>query len=80
MTATELRCDNRILHGVLENRVLEVKCRSARCGARRGVVIIHRFSVVTGGLLETLQFKDPITRKVGEQDGSRGNVSAVRAP
>lgn len=74
----ELRCGNRILHGILEDGFLEFKCRSARCGAGRGVVVIHRFSATSGDLLETLVFKDPaMNRKVGEQNGPGSNRVAV---
>jgi len=59
----ELRCENSILHGILKDGVLEVKCRSARCGAHRGSVVIHRFSTHTGSLLETKVYKDPAYRK-----------------
>lgn len=55
----ELRCANGIMFGKLEDGVLEVKCRSAYCGASRGVVVIHQFSTLTGDLLETLRFRDP---------------------
>jgi hypothetical protein len=56
--ATELRCEAK-LHGVLEDGVIEVRCRSAFCGARAGVVIIHRFHAMSGDLLETKKFRDP---------------------
>jgi hypothetical protein len=76
----ELRCENKILHGILEDGFLEVKCRSARCGARKGAVVIHRFNASSGELLETKVFKDPAeNRKVGEQHGPGGNSSAIRS-
>lgn len=57
---TELRCDNGILYGILVSEgVVEVKCRSQRCGASAGVVVLHRFSTVTGELLDTNQFAEP---------------------
>lgn len=62
---------------MLEDGILEFKCRSSRCGAGRGKVIIHRFSATSGDLLETKVFKDPTDRKVGEQDGSAGSCSAL---
>lgn len=59
MIATELRCDNKILHGILrDDHILEVKCRSERCGARRGVVVLHQFNLKTGDLL-TKRYKTP---------------------
>lgn len=55
----ELRCGKR-LHGVLtDDGVLEVSCRSALCGHIDGAVVIHRFDVETGQLLDTRKYKDP---------------------
>lgn len=61
----QLRCPNQILFGELdhEDGVLEVKCRSKRCGAAPGKVILHRFSTHTGNFLETKVFRDPKQRK-----------------
>lgn len=59
----ELRCGNGIKFGDLVDGVLEVKCRSSRCGHRSGSVILHRFDTLTGELLESRQFKDPAYRK-----------------
>ncbi|QPX62566.1 hypothetical protein SEA_WOLLYPOG_13 [Arthrobacter phage Wollypog] len=70
----ELRCPNEILFGVLDDGVIEVKCRSSRCGARAGVVILHRFDTHTGRLLGTRSFKDPVSnkqRKVVMENASR---------
>lgn len=57
----DVRCDSGILFGMLDSdtMVLETKCRSGRCGAAPGVVVIHRFSCTTGELLGTQRFKDP---------------------
>lgn len=54
----ELRCEFR-KHGVLSDRVLEIKCRSKFCGAEPGVTVLHRFDAESGALLETKLFKDP---------------------
>ena len=63
--AVELRCDKR-LHGVLTDEgVLEISCRSALCGHRNGVVVIHQFDPVTGELLDTRYYKDPATLMEG---------------
>lgn len=59
----EIRCDNGILFGMVEDNVLEVKCRSRRCGHEVGTVAIHRFDLTTGELQGTLLFNDPATRK-----------------
>ena len=62
---SELRCPNRKLFGIIdpEDGILEVKCNSARCGARFGVVILHRFDLHKGVFLETRSFLDPIKLK-----------------
>lgn len=67
----ELRCEHKILFGVLysEQGVVEFKCRSARCGARPGAVVIHRFDVHTGVLLKTYKFKDPGKREEVQEHG-----------
>lgn len=62
----DVRCDKK-LHGIIENGVLEVKCGSVFCGARRGAVVIHRFSLQDGKLIDTKHFKDP---------GVKGEASA----
>lgn len=57
----ELRCPNGIKFGDLDTEVLEVKCRSARCGAGYGVVVLHRFDTTTGEFVGTKRFRDPVT-------------------
>ena len=55
-----MRCPN-TLHGViLDGVVLEVKCRHKRCGAVKGVVVLHRFDLLTGDLIETKMYRDPV--------------------
>lgn len=58
----DLRCDSGILHGKLEDVVVEFKCKSARCGHQPGTVVLHRFNVLTGELLATVKFTDPTRR------------------
>lgn len=59
-----LYCGNKILFGVIHPEgILEVKCRSGRCGHRPGVLVFHRFDLHTGELVETKQYKDPIHGK-----------------
>lgn len=72
----ELRCSSSILHGVIEDGVLEVLCKSNRCGKESGVVVLHRFNVETGKLIETKKYKDP-TRK-GKSDAS-GHCVSIRS-
>jgi hypothetical protein len=54
----DLRCEFK-KHAELLDGALEVKCRSSLCGARSGAVVIHRFDVHSGALLETLRFAEP---------------------
>lgn len=54
----DLRCEH-IKHAELTAGVIEVKCRSSYCGARKGVVVIHRFNAATGERLQTLRFAEP---------------------
>lgn len=76
----DLRCDNGILFGVIipEEDLIEVKCRSRRCGHGAGVVVLHRFSLRTGEMKGTLQFKDPAYRKE-EGDATDNYPAAVRS-
>ncbi len=68
----EIRCENGIKFADVEDGVLEVKCRSKRCGHEAGAVVIHRFLINTGELLETRKFKTPSTstRKGAGRDES----------
>lgn len=62
----ELRCDSSILHGIMvAEGVLELPCRSRWCGKRPGVVVLHRFNIQTGELVETLRFSEPKVEKEG---------------
>jgi hypothetical protein len=55
---TDIRCRGK-LHGILINEeTVEIKCRSAICGARAGVVVLHEFNIHTGDLVQTRRFKD----------------------
>lgn len=61
--STDLRCDSDKLLGRLDEGLIELRCRSRWCGYRPGVVIIHRFSAVTGLLIDTKQYQNPSTTK-----------------
>lgn len=76
----ELRCDNGIKFGEVlpEEGLIEVKCRSRRCGHEAGTVVLHRFDLETGEQKGTLQFKDPAYRKEGT-DASDKRSAALRA-
>lgn len=69
----DLRCENGIKFGEINDGVLEVKCRSNRCGARQGIVVIHRYDCLTGRPLRTRRFKDPVPshRKEATANGRR---------
>jgi hypothetical protein len=56
----ELRCSNGIKFGELQEATLEVKCRSARCGAGPGVIVLHEFDVLTGNMIGTQVYRDPV--------------------
>lgn len=69
----DLRCDNGIKFGDLEDNFLEVKCRSDRCGAKAGVVVLHRFDVETGKLVSTRKFRDPGPVRKGMRVAEHGS-------
>lgn len=73
----ELRCKGR-LHGILGEGFVEVKCDSIRCGARKGVVVLHRFAAVDGAFIDTLRFKEPNEKEV-KANGSSRIRSSVRS-
>lgn len=75
----ELRCGKR-LHGVLtDDGVLEISCRSALCGHRDGIIVIHRFDAGTGELLDTKRFKDASTAGRKEQGDALGQRTTIRS-
>lgn len=57
----ELRCGG-TMHGklTLDTGQLEVKCGRRGCGAKRGVVVLHTFDLITGNLVATKRFADPV--------------------
>lgn len=73
----DLRCTNGILFARLGGGVIEVKCRSRRCGYEPGVVVLHRFDVLTGEIMGTEIFKDPAhnLKVVNENDKSAVRTS-----
>ena len=58
MERDEIRCPSRIVGKIADGR-LEVKCRSEGCGARKGIVVMHYFDLLTGDLIETRKFQGP---------------------
>lgn len=63
----DLRCDNK-KHAELEDGIISIKCSSRFCGAGTGVVVIHRWNVLTWERLPDQRFRDPISerRKVAQ--------------
>lgn len=72
MTRQDLRCEG-TLHGVVDDGVLEVKCRRRSCGVRPGVIVLHHFNLHTGELVETLKFQDP-RKETADDSASRAAV------
>lgn len=73
----ELRCEH-TMHGVLiDDGTLEVKCKNNRCGARSGVIVMHKFDLSTGKLISTKRFADPIRKEVNKH-GTRRPSTALR--
>lgn len=73
----ELRCPHK-LHGMLvSDEVLEVKCDSKFCGHEPGVVVLHRFDVRTGELIETKTYKNPDLGTGRSTDNAHRNDSAA---
>lgn len=69
--SVELRCPNGILFANLnEEGHVEVKCRSKRCGAKAGVVVLHFFDPATGEMVRTEMYKDPAFKEVKENDSN----------
>lgn len=72
----DIRCGAKKF-GELEDGVLEIKCSSKFCGAATGIVILHRFDALTGELLETKRFRDPISQREVQCDPT--DIVAVRS-
>jgi hypothetical protein len=61
----ELRCDSK-KHGVLIEPgfgILEVKCDSRFCGARTGAIVLHRFDLTTGEMVDTHRYNTQVRRQ-----------------
>lgn len=69
----DLRCEHK-LHGIVNHGVLEVMCRSALCGKRSGVVVMHFFDL-HDGTMTTKKFKEP--QQKGESH-ALGHLTSVR--
>lgn len=74
----DLRCASRLharLSEVDGQPALEIVCRSAFCGKREGMVVLHFFNPLTGELLVTKRYKEPAT---GKENHGLGYRVAVR--
>jgi hypothetical protein len=75
----ELRCGNGILFGYLLDGIIEVKCRSNRCGAVPGAIVLHGFDMHTGKLVRTMRFRDPKAPSTeGGLNGSEHDPASIR--
>ena len=57
----DVRCRSKLHGRLIDGGLFEVACGSAFCGKKPGVVVLHRFNIATGELVETLRFKDTPT-------------------
>lgn len=73
----DLRCEGKKL-GELRDNILEIRCKSVFCGHVSGTVVIHRFDVLTGKLIETKKYKD--SGRQTEHDRSHDGIAALRHP
>jgi hypothetical protein len=54
----DLRCPSKKHGSIVGNNVVEVKCGSRFCGAKRGVIVLHRFNTQSGELLDTKRYRE----------------------
>lgn len=85
MAKVELRCGKRLHAILMQDGVLEVACRSALCGHRDGIVVIHRFDVRPDTkdddrFIGTKKYRDPNTLNRKEQGDALGHRTTVRHP
>lgn len=76
----EVRCPG-TMHARLdpEKGIFEIKCKRRGCGAAHGVVVLHVFSIHTGELVDTRQFRDPSSLRKEAEHGPRQSAASVRA-
>jgi hypothetical protein len=56
----DLRCNHKKFAEILEEEgVLEIKCSSSFCGAGPGTVVLHRFDLQSGKMVETRKYAEP---------------------
>lgn len=57
----ELRCPANALHGIVSDDArgtIEVKCRGTWCGRQAGVIVLHKFDLSNGKIVETTRYRD----------------------
>ena len=63
----ELRCDSKrhaiLIEEAASGGLLEVKCDSRFCGAQTGVIVLHRFDLTTGEMVDTNRYNTQIRSK-----------------
>lgn len=69
----DIRCPSKKFAVLVDENTLEIKCSSRFCGAKPGVVVLHRYNTQTGELLDTSKYKDPERKTNGI-----GNSTSVR--
>lgn len=79
----DLRCESKkhaeILEEPVHTGILEISCNSRFCGAGQGRVVLHRFDLETGSLVDTRRFKSPKVRKEQGDDLSVCDSASVRS-
>lgn len=66
----DIRCEHKKFGELTDDGVIEVKCSSKFCGAVPGAVVIHRFDPLTGELIVTKRFRDPVPVAIEEVQGA----------
>lgn len=71
-----LRCGS-TLHGrMMDATTLEVRCKRRACGAAPGVIVLHRFNIASGDLINTKKYADPRKELA---NGAKQSVTSIRA-
>lgn len=73
----DLRCESGKKHAELvEPGIVEFRCSDRYCGARKGVIVLHRFDAMTGEMIETIRYKNP---ERSNANAARHSSAAVRS-
>lgn len=73
----EMKCKSGRLLGTLDIGIVEIACRSAKCGKEPGVTVVHRFDAHTGELIDTHRYTQPTLTK-GVNNGTSHEGTALR--